>query len=92
MGNNYTGSARGSLERRVSEHNEGKYPGFTSRRRPVELVFAEYCENITDTIAAERQIKGWTRAKKEALIRGDYGELKRLASLSSAAAHPSRRR
>jgi putative endonuclease len=47
--------------------------------RPVRLVFAEEFDQITDAIVAERQIKNWGRAKKEALIRGDFGELKRLA-------------
>ena len=87
-GKYYVGSARGSLEKRVAEHNAGRYGGFTSYRRPVELVFAEYFDRITDAIAAERRIKGWSRAKKEALIRGDFGELKALAS---RATHPSRR-
>ena len=43
------------------------------------LVFAQEFQRITDAIAAERQLKGWTRAKKEALIRGDYDALPALA-------------
>lgn len=90
-GKYYVGSARGSLERRVAEHNSGTYGGYTSYRRPVKLVFAEYFDRITDAIAAERQIKGWSRAKKEALIGGNYGEIKKLASRSRRKEHPSRR-
>jgi putative endonuclease len=45
----------------------------------VKLVFAEELDRITDAIAAERQIKNWSRAKKEALIRGDFAKLKLLA-------------
>jgi len=67
----------------VAEHNAGRYDGYTSTRRPVELVFSQWFERITDAIAAERQIKGWSRAKKEALIRGDFEALKILAKRSS---------
>jgi putative endonuclease len=79
-GSYYVGSTRASLERRVAEHNAGTFGGYTARRRPVELVFAEEFANITDAIAVERQLKGWRREKKEALIRGDVGALQTLAS------------
>ncbi len=80
-GSYYVGSARGAeLERRIAEHQAGTYPGYTSRRRPVELVWSEHFDRITDAIAAERQIKGWSRAKKEALIRGDWATVSRLAA------------
>jgi putative endonuclease len=67
-GSYYVGSTRATLERRVIEHNERKYPGFTKSRRPVTLVWSQEFQLITDAIAAERQLKGWSRAKKEALI------------------------
>ena len=79
----YVGSTRKSLEARVAEHNVGIFGGFTKSRRPVELVFQQSFERIDDAIAAERQIKGWTRAKKEALMRGDWQRLKHLAASSS---------
>jgi len=78
-GSYYVGSARGSLERRVEEHNAGTYGGYTGRRRPVVLVFQQEFQQITDAIAAERQIKGWSRAKKEALIAGDFDRISLLA-------------
>ena len=78
-GSYYVGSARLGLERRLSEHNNGVYGGYTSRRLPVELVWSEHFLDITGAIAVERQIKGWSRSKKEALIRGDYGEIRNLA-------------
>jgi putative endonuclease len=78
-GSYYTGTARASLEQRVSEHNAGRYGGYTAQRRPVILVFSQWFDRITDAISAERQIKGWSRAKKEALIKG---ELARLPGLS----------
>jgi len=68
----YVGSARGDdLEKRVREHETGAYPGYTYTRRPVRLVWSEHFQRITGAIAAERKIKGWSRAKKEALIGGD---------------------
>ena len=82
-GRYYVGSARQGLDRRVSEHNNGTYGGYTSKRLPVVLVWAEHFPDITDAIAAERQIKGWSRPKKEALIRGDYEMIKLLARRSS---------
>ncbi len=79
-GSYYVGSARGeSLERRMGEHQAGTFAGYTSRRRPVTLVYAEQFLQITDAIAMERRIEGWSRAKKEALIRGDWDALTRLA-------------
>ena len=73
------GSARRDLDRRIAEHNAGTYGGYTARRRPVELVWSCEFQQITDAISAERQIKGWSRAKKEALIQGDEAMLVLLA-------------
>jgi putative endonuclease len=72
---NYVGSARGdwsALERRLNEHNAGVHEGYTKSRRPLALVYHQEFQRVTDAIAAERQIKGWSRAKKEALIRCDW--------------------
>ena len=81
------GSARRGLERRFSEHSSGVFGGYTSRRLPVELVWAEHFPDITDAIAVERQIKGWSRAKKEALIKGDYASVKLLAKRRGSSAN-----
>lgn len=70
-GSYHVGSTRSSLEARVAEHNAGTFRGYTWSRRPVVFVFHESSERITDAIAAGRQLKGWSRAKKEALINGD---------------------
>jgi putative endonuclease len=78
-GSYYTGTTRGELEKRVTEHNAGLFAGYTSKRRPVKLAFSQAFERITDAISAERQIQGWSRAKKEALIRGDFEALPSLA-------------
>ena len=78
-GRYYVGSTRASLDRRVAEHNTGAYCGWTRSRRPVELVFHQAFERIVDAVGAERQIKGWSRAKKEALIAGDFDLLVQLS-------------
>jgi len=78
-GSYYVGTTRTTLEHRIAEHDSGHFGGYTATRRPVTLVYSEWFDRITDAIAAERQIKGWSRAKKEALIRGDLEALKMLA-------------
>ncbi len=82
-GSYYTGVTRRSVDERVSEHALGLDDGcYTFRRRPVTLVHAEHYSRIVDAVAAERRIKGWSRAKKEAYIRGDYAALVALAKRS----------
>lgn len=82
-GSYYTGSPRASLDDRIAQHNAGSFGGYTACRRPVELVFHQEFDRIPDAIAAERQVKNWRRAKKEALIRGDFESLRRLAQSRS---------
>ncbi len=87
-GSYYVGSTRTDLERRVAEHDAGTYGGYTKRRRPVELVFHQHFERITDAISAERQLKGWSRAKKEALMRRDFSALKALSRRRTSGTSP----
>jgi putative endonuclease len=75
----YVGTTRVALEERIAEHDSGHFGGYTATRRPVRLVFAQYFETIADAIAAERRVKGWSRAKKEALIAGGWDRLSKLA-------------
>jgi putative endonuclease len=76
----YCGSCRKPVEERVGEHNAAVHSNaFTASRRPVDLVWSEHFQSITDAIACERRIKGWSRAKKEALIRGDWDTVRQLA-------------
>ena len=75
----YTGTTRATLEQRVAEHQSGHFPGFTSTRLPVELTYSEYFDQIVDAIAAERKVKGSSRAKKEALMAGDFQRLSLLS-------------
>jgi len=79
-GSYYTGLTRQDIEARVWEHNAGICDGYTKIRRPVELVFTETYDRILDAIARERQIKGWSRAKKEALIALNYEALPALSA------------
>ncbi|HWA90157.1 MAG TPA: GIY-YIG nuclease family protein [Rhizomicrobium sp.] len=60
---------------RVAEHNDAKFVGYTSRRRPVSLVWSIFFEDLRDAHETERRIEGWSRRKKEALIAGDAQKL-----------------
>ncbi len=64
------------LECREKAHNDGRGAKYTFLRRPVKLAYSEPHETLEDAVQRERQIKGWTRAKKEALIAGDLDRLK----------------
>jgi putative endonuclease len=76
----YVGSATGDdLSKRIAEHETGVYPGYTFSRRPVILIWSEHFVQITDAIAVERQIKGWSRAKKEALLKSNWNAVQSLA-------------
>ena len=77
-GGYYAGITRRSLEDRLSEHVNGAFPGcYTFHRRPVVLAYSELHERIA--VATERRIKGWSRAKKEAYIKGEFDRLSKLA-------------
>ncbi|MEQ1938825.1 GIY-YIG nuclease family protein [Mesorhizobium sp. CN5-321] len=78
-GSYYVGSTKQEIEARVWEHNNLPSDSYTARRRPVVLVFTESYDRITDAIARERQIKGWSRRKKEALITLAYESLPALS-------------
>ena len=67
------------IERRVGEHKIGAIPGFTRDHLSVELVWSREFTTRDEAKAAEKQIKGWSRAKKLALIRGDWARISDLA-------------
>jgi putative endonuclease len=79
----YIGTTRDTLERRVAEHDDGTFGGYTASRRPVALAYFEYFERIEDAISSERRLKGWSRAKKQALVGGDMSALRMLARRQS---------
>jgi predicted GIY-YIG superfamily endonuclease len=76
-----------TLEQRIAQHQAGKGSDFTARRLPVMLVWSETFPTREEALAAERQIKGWSRAKKEALIVGDRSRISELTR--SREARPS---
>jgi predicted GIY-YIG superfamily endonuclease len=77
------------FEMRMAQHHAGHFSGYTSERRPVELVWSDVCEDVEDAIAMERRIKGWGRAKKMALIDGDWAVIRALGLRPSRRAPPS---
>ena len=74
----YVGSSW-NLEARLEAHNRGEGAEYTKRRLPVVLVFCEYYDRMEDAYAREKQIQGWSRAKREALINGNYESLRALS-------------
>ena len=75
----YTGVTN-NMERRLKEHTNSVNPkAYTSSRLPIELVFVERIQSPNHAIAIEKQIKGWSRKKKEALINGDFELLVELS-------------
>jgi putative endonuclease len=63
----------------MSQHHVGQYPGYTATRLPVELIWSQESSTREEALSAERQIKGWSRKKKEAMMRGNWAELTMLA-------------
>jgi len=77
-GSLYVGSTRHLLTR-LDQHAIGKGAKYTSTRLPVELVYAEEFESIADAYAREKQVQGWSRKKREALIAGEFDALPGLS-------------
>lgn len=80
----YTGITS-DLERRIMEHNAGKYPeAYTFKRKPVTLVFYQDFTEPNQAIYFEKKLKKWSKAKKEALINGNFDLLQTLAECRNA--------
>ena len=77
-GSYYVGSTR-DLNQRISQHQSGKGAKYTSGRLPVQLVYCEEYERVDEAYYREKQVQGWRRAKREALINGDPDLLPILA-------------
>ncbi len=77
------------LENRIAEHQSGAIKGYTFSRRPVELMWSEYFVERAEALAVEAKIKGWSRAKKEALIAQDRERVSQLARRRSNVPRPS---
>jgi len=77
--NSYYTGVTANIKLRVQQHNDGKFKGYTFKRRPLELVFYTEFTDINLAILTEKQIKKWSRAKKEALINNNLEDLPNLA-------------
>ncbi len=83
----YTGVTN-SIDRRLAEHNEGTDPFcYTFKRRPVNLVFVQEFMDVKEAISFEKQIKGWSRKKKEAIIQDRWELLKSYAACQNETSH-----
>ena len=77
-GSYYVGSTR-NLEGRLWQHQQGLGAEYTKRRLPVKLAFSSYLESVAEAYGVEKKVQGWSRAKREALIRGDFEALPGLS-------------
>jgi putative endonuclease len=78
-GSYYTGHTD-NLDKRIAEHHAGAIATcYTFKRRPLQLAFSQDFPTREEALASEQQIKGWSRKKKEAMMRGDWAEVSRLA-------------
>jgi predicted GIY-YIG superfamily endonuclease len=84
----YTGHTD-DLDQRLADHQSGTYAGFTHDRRPVELMWSDQCMDRETAFRLERQVKGWSRNKKMALIEGRFDD---LPGLSKSRSNPVLRR
>ena len=76
------------VDRRVLEHNsEGNRGSYTANKRPVELLWSTQLTDFNQAEELEKQIKGWSRKKKEAIITGEWDALKVLAACNNASSH-----
>jgi putative endonuclease len=82
-GSYYVGSTT-NLELRVAEHEAGEGGGYTARRLPVKVVYTCEFDTLHEAFLRERQVKGWSRMKKEALVRGDYEALIELSKATAS--------
>ena len=74
----YTGVTN-NIDIRLRQHEEGADPkAFTYKRRPIKLVFNQAFQDVNQAIAFEKQVKGWRREKKEAIINGDWELLPKI--------------
>ncbi|MBR3719224.1 MAG: GIY-YIG nuclease family protein [Firmicutes bacterium] len=77
-GSFYTGSTN-NLEYRIAQHKSGEGAEYTKRRLPVELVFVQEFQSVEEAFRREKQVQGWSRKKKMALIEGAYDKLPELS-------------
>ena len=84
-GTYYTGHTD-NLDQRMAQHSDGMGARYTSKRRLLKLLWATHCQTREQAWELEKQVQGWSRAKKEALMRGDFAALPGLSRSKSAPA------
>ena len=77
-GTYYTGHTD-NLDQRMAQHGDGVAARYTAKRRPLKLLWATDCQTREQAFELEKQVQGWSRAKKQALMRGDFGALPGLS-------------
>lgn len=86
-GSYYTGITN-DINKRMDEHEDGLNTNcYTYNRRPIQLIFQEVFNDVIQAISFEKKLKGWSRAKKEALIEGDFDKLQILSECRNATHH-----
>lgn len=81
-GTYYTGSTK-EIEKRIEEHQSGIGAKYTSRRLPVKLLYFEEFQRINEAFYREKQVQGWSRKKKEALIASNYKDLTKFSECNN---------
>ena len=85
-GSYYIGSTR-DLQQLLWQHQNGCGANYTAKKRPVKLVYSEYFDRIDEAFYREKQIQGWTRKKKQALIAGECDRLHKLSECKNHTHH-----
>jgi putative endonuclease len=81
--NTYYVGSTWDLERRLEQHASGRGSEYTRRRLPVKLIYTKEYPRVDDAFRREKQVQGWSRVKRQALIDGDVDGLRRASSTSS---------
>jgi len=86
--NSYYTGVTNDIERRLNEHNFGLNKDcYTFNKRPLDLVFCTEFNDVNQAIAFEKQVKGWSRKKKEAIINDSWDDLKKLSECVNETSH-----
>lgn len=89
-GSYYVGQTS-DIEQRLAQHKDGAYKGYTSTRRPVTLLWHQKVQTDDEAFQLERKLKGWTRAKKEALIAGKFEQIHEIVKTERKARETMKR-
>jgi putative endonuclease len=86
--NSYYIGMTGNIEQRLAQHDAGSFPScYTFKRRPLECVYSVEFSEVIDAIRHEKQLKGWSRKKKEMIIQEQYDQLHKTSACSNGSHH-----